>query len=302
MVLHKDCTFCRTVLRCRYARTELITLDLICPSTYQLLRNSGGDSGLDLSFDKSTSLKRLFSSASVSLAEASKPDLSFGCFGGDYTPSCHPSLVYANLAYDLNDLIIKYKIPRDLHPRLPSEDFVMSELSVDAIGIYHRMIGYALDKIFEYVVEPLSVILQLEPKILVRPANIPIARDAHVSPSIVKESTVTPASKSLKLSANVDLTAFVVAIEHDEEMVSAEVHDSDLKMIDDTITVKSGHAFMQGMFAILNNDVELAGVVSGRFSSGPNDVVVALSIGEKGDGLTPSSIASEEAVVNPSRA
>ncbi|GJV62578.1 hypothetical protein Tco_1473406 [Tanacetum coccineum] len=35
---------------------------------------------------------------------------------------------------DLNDLIIKYKIPRDLHPRLPSEDFVMSELLDDAIG------------------------------------------------------------------------------------------------------------------------------------------------------------------------
>ncbi|GJU23358.1 hypothetical protein Tco_1156700 [Tanacetum coccineum] len=34
---------------------------------------------------------------------------------------------------DLNDLIIKYKIPRDLHPRLPSEEFVMSELSNDAI-------------------------------------------------------------------------------------------------------------------------------------------------------------------------
>ncbi|GJY27670.1 hypothetical protein Tco_0403437 [Tanacetum coccineum] len=36
--------------------------------------------------------------------------------------------------YDLNDLIIKYKIPHDLHPRLPSEDFVVSELPDDAIG------------------------------------------------------------------------------------------------------------------------------------------------------------------------
>nr|GEZ24680.1 hypothetical protein [Tanacetum cinerariifolium] len=35
---------------------------------------------------------------------------------------------------DLNDLIIKYKIPRDLYPRLPSEDFVMFELLDDAIG------------------------------------------------------------------------------------------------------------------------------------------------------------------------
>ncbi|GJX18924.1 hypothetical protein Tco_0221601 [Tanacetum coccineum] len=35
---------------------------------------------------------------------------------------------------DLNDLIIKYKIPHDLHPQLPLEDFVMSELPDDAIG------------------------------------------------------------------------------------------------------------------------------------------------------------------------
>ncbi|GKF94880.1 hypothetical protein Tco_0284580 [Tanacetum coccineum] len=52
-------------LRCRCARTELITLDLICPSIYQLLRNSGGDSGPDLSFEKSASSEHLFSSAHV---------------------------------------------------------------------------------------------------------------------------------------------------------------------------------------------------------------------------------------------
>ncbi|GKC93596.1 hypothetical protein Tco_1159038 [Tanacetum coccineum] len=44
---------------------------------------------------------------------------------------------------DLNDLIIKYKISRDLHPRLPSEEFVMSELPDDAIGIYHRMFDFS---------------------------------------------------------------------------------------------------------------------------------------------------------------
>ncbi|GJR72879.1 hypothetical protein Tco_0085244 [Tanacetum coccineum] len=43
---------------------------------------------------------------------------------------------------DLKDLIIKYKIPRDLHPRLPFKEFVMSELLDDAIGIYHRMIDF----------------------------------------------------------------------------------------------------------------------------------------------------------------
>ncbi|GJV28144.1 hypothetical protein Tco_1384592, partial [Tanacetum coccineum] len=34
---------------------------------------------------------------------------------------------------DLNDLIIKYKIPHDLHPQLPLEEFVMFELPDDAI-------------------------------------------------------------------------------------------------------------------------------------------------------------------------
>ncbi|GJW23256.1 hypothetical protein Tco_0033878 [Tanacetum coccineum] len=57
----------RPTLACRCAKTELITPDLICPSTYQLLWNSGGDSGPDFSFDKSASPKRLFSSARVAI-------------------------------------------------------------------------------------------------------------------------------------------------------------------------------------------------------------------------------------------
>ncbi|GJS59712.1 hypothetical protein Tco_0654496 [Tanacetum coccineum] len=44
---------------------------------------------------------------------------------------------------DLNDLIIKYKIPRDLHPSLPSKEFVMSELPDDAIVINHRMFDFS---------------------------------------------------------------------------------------------------------------------------------------------------------------
>ncbi|GJR68613.1 hypothetical protein Tco_0014678 [Tanacetum coccineum] len=37
----------------------------------------------------------------------------------------------------------------------------------------------------------------------------------------------------------------------------------------------------------------------GRVSSGPNDVVVSLSTGEKGDGLDPSSAAGEDVAANP---
>ncbi|GKD63693.1 hypothetical protein Tco_1305801 [Tanacetum coccineum] len=121
--------------------------------------------------------------------------------------------------------------------------------------------------ISEHATEPLSVILQLEPEKLARPTNVPPSRDARVSPPTIKESTVTHASKSLELSTNADLTPSVVAFEHNEDM----------------------------------DAVELVEVGSRRASSGPNDVVVALFAGEKGDGLVPFSVAGEEAAVNPSR-
>ncbi|GJX37653.1 putative RNA-directed DNA polymerase, eukaryota, reverse transcriptase zinc-binding domain protein [Tanacetum coccineum] len=89
---NSDVRLCRIALRYRCARTELVTPDLTCPSTYQLLRNSGGDSRPDLSFDKSASPERLFRLARVSLAESSKLLSLSGCSGGDYTSSCPPNL------------------------------------------------------------------------------------------------------------------------------------------------------------------------------------------------------------------
>ncbi|GJT92576.1 hypothetical protein Tco_1081421 [Tanacetum coccineum] len=68
-------------------RTELVTPDLICPSTYHLLRNSSGDSGPDFSFDKSASLECLFGLARASLVAISMLYFSFGCSEGDYTSS-----------------------------------------------------------------------------------------------------------------------------------------------------------------------------------------------------------------------
>ncbi|GJV24440.1 hypothetical protein Tco_1377135 [Tanacetum coccineum] len=68
------------------------------------------------------------------------------------------------------------------------------------------------------ILQPLSVILKLKPEKLARLANISTSRDARVSPPITKESTVTPASKSLQLSTNADLTPSIVAYQHNEEM------------------------------------------------------------------------------------
>ncbi|GJX64397.1 hypothetical protein Tco_0298740 [Tanacetum coccineum] len=44
---------------------------------------------------------------------------------------------------DLNELIIKYNIPCDLHPRLPPSNLVMSDLPNDVIGIYHRIFDFS---------------------------------------------------------------------------------------------------------------------------------------------------------------
>nr|GEW22410.1 hypothetical protein [Tanacetum cinerariifolium] len=119
----------RFFLRCRYARTELITSDLICPSTYQLLWNSGGDYGPDLSFDKSASLERLFSSAHVlSLSSSS------------YFPAMSKNdmkdRICALSVNDLKEMVKTYRIPLDLHPRLPNLGFTMDRLPADAIGAY----------------------------------------------------------------------------------------------------------------------------------------------------------------------
>nr|GEV34346.1 hypothetical protein [Tanacetum cinerariifolium] len=117
----------------------------------------------------------------------------------------------------------------------------------------------------------------LEPEKLACPTNVPTSRDARVSPPIKKELTVTPASKSLELSTNADLTPFVVASEHNEDMVNAEVDGSDPKMTDDIAAAKSGHAFVQGSFVSLKDVMELVHVGLGCASSSPNDVVVTLS-------------------------
>ncbi|GKB88402.1 hypothetical protein Tco_0960674 [Tanacetum coccineum] len=60
---------CRFVPHYRWTVTGLVTLDLICPSTYQLLRSSYGDSGPDMSFDMSASPEYLSSLACASMAE-----------------------------------------------------------------------------------------------------------------------------------------------------------------------------------------------------------------------------------------
>ncbi|GJU89771.1 hypothetical protein Tco_1302194 [Tanacetum coccineum] len=97
--------------------------------------------------------------------------------------------------------------------------------------------------------------------------------DTRTSPPTAKESTLILVSKSLELSVNVVPASSVVASEQNEE---------------------------QGVSHILDDVIEVAAVESERVSSGPTDIVVALSVDGKGDVLIPSFVASEEAVINSS--
>ncbi|GKD16535.1 hypothetical protein Tco_1205693 [Tanacetum coccineum] len=106
-------------------------------------------------------------------------------------------------------------------------------------------------------------------------------RDARVSPPIIKKTTATPASKSLELSTNVVPASSAVAFEQNEERVNVVVDGLDLEMTGGAAPSKSGSVFVQGTSHILDDFVEVAAVGSERVSSGPTDVVVALSVGEK---------------------
>nr|GFA17955.1 hypothetical protein [Tanacetum cinerariifolium] len=133
-----------------------------------------------------------------------------------------------------------------------------------------------------HVAKPLSVILQLKPKKLARPANVPASRDSCVSPPIVKESTVTPAFASLELSSNTLPTSSAAVLKPNKEWANAMVDGSDHEMTDRAADANLGNVFVQGASHDVDDDVVLTLIGSECVPSGLNDVVVSLSAGEKG--------------------
>ncbi|GKA73499.1 ribonuclease H-like domain-containing protein, partial [Tanacetum coccineum] len=126
------------------------------------------------------------------------------------------------------------------------------------------------------------------------PANVPTSRDARVSPLIAKESTVTPASKSLELSTNVAPAPSTVALEKNEEWVNAMVYGPNVDMTKGASPSKSKSVFVYGISHVLDDVAKVTAIGSERVSSGPTDGFVALSVCEKGDGSLPSSAINEE--------
>ncbi|GJW00678.1 hypothetical protein Tco_1555929 [Tanacetum coccineum] len=214
---------------------------------------------------------------------------------------------------ELLSLAASARFERGLSMHQTKEEFavVLGKISQFVLGAQGRLTeasflvaqtDYAfLNKISEHAAEPLSVILQLEPKKLTRPANIPALRDTRVSPPLVKESTVTRISESFELPSNVVPSSSTAALEPNEEWVNAMVDGSDHEMTDDIVNAKSGSMFVQGASYVVDDDTKLTVIGSERISSDPSNVVMALSVGEKGDGYVPTSTVNEEAAATPYR-
>ncbi|GKF63562.1 hypothetical protein Tco_0187010, partial [Tanacetum coccineum] len=158
-----------------------------------------------------------------------------------------------------------------------------------------------LNKIFEHAAEPLSVILQLKFEKLARSDNVPALKYACVSPPFAKELTVTLASTSLELPSDTAPASSVAALEPNKEWVNAMVDGPDYDVTGDADKDKPTEILVQRVSHAVDADGDLVVEGLGRVSSGPSDIVVALSVGEKNDD-PPSSSGVEEVAASPSRA
>nr|GEV89551.1 hypothetical protein [Tanacetum cinerariifolium] len=156
---------------------------------------------------------------------------------------------------------------------------------IDATPIVATKYYPFLNMIVDYSAHPLCILLELEPEKLVRPATVPAPKVASVSPSSLRESTVTPAFSSMKFLLNDAPTSSAGAVieqppqEKNEEWVNAMIDTSDEEMVD-AVAGKSAKVLVQGVvhqlceyvkrvYESLIQDSELA-------SSGSSNVIVAL--------------------------
>ncbi|GJU84017.1 hypothetical protein Tco_1291563 [Tanacetum coccineum] len=144
--------------------------------------------------------------------------------------------------------------------------------------------------------EEFAVVLK---KVSYSSANVPALRDARFSPPLVKELTMTPASKSLEFPTNVIPASSTATLEPNEEWVNAMVDGPNHEMTYGAVNTNSGSVFVHGASYAIDDAAELTLTGSERVSPSPSDVVVALSAREKGDGSLPSSTADEEAAATP---
>nr|GEY20652.1 hypothetical protein [Tanacetum cinerariifolium] len=145
-----------------------------------------------------------------------------------------------------------------------------------------------LNKISEHASEPLSVILQLEPEKLARPANVPTSRDARVSHPITKESSnefSRVQGELLSLAVNAGFERGLTR--------PANVPTSRDARVSHPITKESTVTPASKSLELSTNTYLTSSVVASEHNE---EMVNA----EKGDGLVPSFAVGEDAAANPS--
>ncbi|GJS16051.1 zf-CCHC domain-containing protein [Tanacetum coccineum] len=135
-------------------RTGLTTLDLTCPSTYQLLWSSPGDFRPDVSFDTPASPEYLPGLSCARLAEVSSlSTFPFGLLLGlrhayvttvDFPGAPINTLVACRciLILEVGDLVKAFRVPLNLHPRLPDPTLTMDRLPHDVIDVYSESLWF----------------------------------------------------------------------------------------------------------------------------------------------------------------
>ncbi|GKD14903.1 hypothetical protein Tco_1199310 [Tanacetum coccineum] len=163
------------------------------------------------------------------------------------------------------------------------------------------------NKVSDCASHPLSAILQLEPEKLACSHDVSNPKDTRVSPPIAKESIVTPVCSSLGFPSNDVPFSSATALGQNEEWVNVMVDTSYNEMADGVVNDKPRNVFLHGVsHTIGEDDGSSLALGPKRVSFGPNDVVVALSIGKKDSGSSSLSFlvtapdTTEEVVAAPS--
>nr|GEW44229.1 hypothetical protein [Tanacetum cinerariifolium] len=131
-------------------------------------------------------------------------------------------------------------------------------------------------------------------------------KDTRVSPTVVKESNVTLVSSSLEFPSNDVPFLHVVALGKNKEWLNTMVDTPDNKMADGVVNDKSRDVFVKVVSHTVSED-DGSSLAQGpkRVSFSPNDVVVALFVGEKDNGSSSprfpvtASYTAEEVVATP---
>nr|GEV86538.1 hypothetical protein [Tanacetum cinerariifolium] len=254
----------------------LMTLDLVCPSTYQLFWSSSGDSGPDVSFDMSASLEHFSSSTRARLATSTPRTITLDGAGGLISYLCMRCCFWM------------------LHRRTITLDD--AEPSISYLCQCSRLFDVLL---YDGLT---SICLGQRSGLTNTDATNSGPESSFDHPAIFKVPFRNQVCSRCLLPPGVICSVYLWDLEYimldgcDKgffytchlilliglSRLFLIMHLAHFDWLEETIP------HHQGVSHVVDDVTELTVIVSEHVSFGPGDVVVALSAREKGDGLVPS--------------